>query len=207
MKILFRASKKSEEKLVSFLSCIELKMPLCVSHPPPQFESFNSPRWVFHVTNFSSDLPHRIYPHRSGEDSGVEREILPQNNLLWKSKSMKDNKFRRFMFEAVKLVSPSSSSSSLSPSHSRFHPNQARQKTIKTFLIFHNPMPSQEEAEKNESSSAKSLRYRSSKPWRSHYCTRLLFHIPSLIPTHNPGPLHKQQKSEIFGNLFENDNF
>ena len=30
-------------------------------------------------------------------------------NLLWKSKSMKDNKFYGFMFEAVKLVSPSSS--------------------------------------------------------------------------------------------------
>lgn len=57
---------------------------------------------------------------------------------------MKNNKFHGFMlFEAVKLVSPSSSSSSLRSETfaTSAPPTLARRKTIKTFLIFHNPMP------------------------------------------------------------------
>lgn len=63
------------------------------------------------------------------------------------------------MFEAVKVVSPSSSLSLAFLSHQL----SSRQKTIKTFLIFHNPMLS----EKKESSSSKQKPcYRSQKPSR-----------------------------------------
>lgn len=64
------------------------------------------------------------------------------------------------MFEAVKVVSPSSSLSLAFPPHQL----SSRQKTIKTFLIFHNPMLS--EKKESSSSSKQKPRYRSWKPSR-----------------------------------------
>lgn len=100
---------------------------------------FNSPWWSFHVTNFSS---HFFAPPLTNCHVFPRKESFP----WWKSKSMRDNKFYGFMFEAVKLVSPSSSLSLFLP----LHPHQLSTENNKDFSHFSQPHA----VEKKESSSS-----------------------------------------------------
>jgi hypothetical protein len=95
------------------------------------------------------------------------------------------------MFEAVKLVSPSSSSFSLAPF-------LTRRKTIKTFLIFHQPHAVKKK-EQNHHHQQKPHCYRFR--CRQSYCTLNALHSSRCTSR------QKGKKTENFGNLFENDNF